>query len=178
MVKYQTSGIGRQVDVGIWRVLAAWPREILNPLAGLVANVTRHKVMWCHGGKEGKQLGPAEPGDISLENLLRLPGNKGMPICKGRPLGFQKDGSRLMTHCAEDLARVSPYIKARFVHEKTWGSWYFRIFASPPSQISRTEIDLAFDLNGTNLKLRYLGDRIQGSMGQQIGSGFRIMEGH
>ena len=47
-----------------------------------------------------------------------------------------------------------------------------------PSQVLCIEVDGPFDLDRADLEFRDLGDGIECPMGQDIGTGFRIMECH
>ena len=175
MIKDYELRIGRQIDIGIRFVLGAGGGEVFYPLARLVSYVTGYKVVPAEGGYKVKEICLVKVLYVPLKNLFRLPRYVGITVRKGRPLAFQKNSARFMVKGAKNLARIGSDFKARFLHTPQ------SMLSCPtgsPCKVLRTEIDFAFDLDRTDLKLRDLGYGVQGPMGQNIGTGFRIVERH
>jgi hypothetical protein len=112
----QASPVGCKVDIRQGSVFVLGPGQVFYPLAGLVSDISSHKVFLALGGYETKEIILSQIGDIPLKNLFWLPGQKGISLRKGRSLAFQKNSARLMTDGPEDLTGMKMDAEIRLLH--------------------------------------------------------------
>jgi len=188
MIKDQKPRIGRKVDVGIRCVLGARPGEVFYPLAGLVPDVACYKVVLGMGGYETKKIvlvrfviSPLKIFSGSQAKKEYRSVREDFWLSKKIAPGSSQRALKTLHGSGSILKLVFSIVDCRssfIIPHPSMPNRQSSILPGSPTQIFRSVIDFSLDLDRTNLELWYFSNGVEGCMGQNIGPGFRIMEGH